>query len=97
MSKAITGLDRWLVRLLEMWLSHPQLNMKLDQMHFWFLLIKVGNFAFDEVAVLWPETACLDRWVVRFLDYIAISAPTKAGVGPNAFLVPAYQSRQYCF
>ena len=32
-------------------------------MHFWCLLIKVNDFAFDEDAVLWPETTCLDGWV----------------------------------
>ena len=58
-------------------------------MHFWCLLIKVNDFAFDEDAVLWPETTCLDGWVVLggwvvwwvggwlagFSENIAISAP----------------------
>ena len=50
-------------------------------MHFWCLLIKVNDFAFDEDAVLWPETTCLDGWVVLsgwvagFPENIAISAP----------------------
>ena len=54
-------------------------------MHFWCLLINENNFAFDEDAVLWPETTCLDGWVVLggwadgwvagFPENIAISAP----------------------
>ena len=56
-------------------------------MHFWCLLIKVNDFAFDEDAVLWLETTCLDWWVVvvglvvvvgwvaGFSENIAISAP----------------------
>ena len=58
-------------------------------MHFWCLLIKVNDFAFDEDAVLWPETTCLDGWVAGWLDFLKIQPsqpPTKAGVGAGAEL-----------
>ena len=47
-------------------------------MHFWCMLVKVNDFAFDEDDVLWPETTCLDGWVVLggwvagWLDFLKI-------------------------
>ena len=77
-------------------------------MHFWCLLIKVNDFAFDEDAVLWPETTCLDGWVVLggwvgvrvdgWLDFLKIQPsqpPTKAGVGAGAELGNLLQETSY--
>ena len=61
------------------------------------LLIKVHTFIFDRNSLLWPATTGLDWCVVGFLENITISASTKAGVGSNAFLVSAYQSKRLCF
>ena len=60
-------------------------------MHFWYLLIKINAFAFDEDDVSWPETTCLDGWVVLggLVDFLKIQPsqpPTKAGVGAWAEL-----------
>ena len=67
-------LDRWLAGYPKKKLSqlHPQPGM--SPMLFWCLLIKVNNFAFDEDAVLWPETTCLDKLVVvgGWLDFLTI-------------------------
>ena len=61
-------------------ISAPSYNWSWVQCLFWCLLIYLNNFAFDEVAVLQPETTCLDGWVVGgwlagFSENIAISAP----------------------
>ena len=56
-------------------ISAPKYNRGWVQFIFWCLLIIVNNFAFDEEAVLWPETTCLDGWVVGFSENIAISGP----------------------
>ena len=55
--------------------------LEFGQRIFWCLLIKANNFAFEEEAVLWPETTCLDGRVGGagsvggFPEYLAISAP----------------------
>ena len=41
--------------------------LEWGQMHFWRLLINAKDFAFDEDAVSWPETTCLDGWVGGWL------------------------------
>ena len=60
-------------------ISAPTYNWGWVQFIFWCLLITVNSFTFDEEAVLWPETTCLDEWVgwwvVGFSENIAISGP----------------------
>ena len=52
---------------------------------FWSLCIYINNFAFDNDAVLWSETICLDELVAEFLEIITISVPPKVEVGSNLF------------
>ena len=47
---------------------------------FWCPLIKFTNFAFDDNAVLWSETTCLDGWVEGFLNMELSQHSTKVGV-----------------
>ena len=56
-------LDRWLAGYPKTKAISAPTTTRDESMHFWCLLIKVNNFAFDEDAVLWPETTCLDGWL----------------------------------
>ena len=60
---------------------------------FWSLCIYINNFAFDNDAVLWSETICLDELVAEFLEIITISVPPKVEVGSNAFVGLFYSSK----
>ena len=66
---------------------------------FWSLCIYINNFAFDNDAVLWSETICLDELVAEFLEIITISVPPKVEVGSNSFfgVDSSHQSTQLYF
>ena len=66
---------------------------------FWSLCIYINNFAFDNDAVLWSETICLDELVAEFLEIITISVQPKVEVGSNAFfgVDSSHQSTQLYF
>ena len=73
-------LDRWFAGYPKYKAISAPTTPGLGPMHFWCILIKVNNFAFDEDAVLWPKTTCLDGWcvggrVAGFPENIAISYP----------------------